>query len=134
MTKHTSKIPAMPMPQVDMNEQLARMAAFNGAAVEMLTHMGQSYFNSLSALNEEMMKFMALRLQHDAEFGQSLAKCNDWAAAADLQRGWAKAAGEEYFAEAGKLLELASKATMEGWKPVQERAAKALSELRTAAQ
>ena len=132
MTKDTSKTPAMPMPQVDMNEQLARMAAFNGAALEMATHMGQSYFNSLSALNEEMIKFMALRLQHDAEFGQSLATCNDWAAAAELQRGWAQEAGEEYFAEAGKLLELASKVTVESWKPVQERATKALNELQTA--
>ena len=87
---------------------------------------------SIPSLNEEMIKFMALRLQHDAEFGQSLSKCDNWAAAAELQRGWAQEAGEEYFAEAGKLLELASKATMEGWKPVQERAAQALSELQTA--
>ncbi len=134
MTKDASKIPAMPMPQVDVNEQLARMAAFNGAALDMLSHMGQAYVSSVSALNEEMMRFMALRLQHDAEFGQSLTKCDNWATAADLQRGWAQMAGEAYFAEAGKLLELASKATVESWKPVQERAAKALNELRTAVQ
>jgi hypothetical protein len=94
--------------------------------------MGQAYFNSISALNEEMMKFMALRMQHDAEFGQSLTQCDNWASAADLQRGWVQEAGEEYFAEAGKLLELASKVTVESWKPVQERASKALNELQTA--
>ena len=134
MTKGTSKAPAMPMPQVEVSEQLARMAAFNGAALDMLTRMGQAYFNSISALNEEMMKFMALRMQHDAEFGQSLTKCDNWATAADLQRGWVQEAGEEYFAEAGKLLELASKVTVESWKPVQERASKALNELQTAVQ
>lgn len=132
MTKGTSKAPAMPMPQVEVSEQLARMAAFNGAALDMLTRVGQAYFNSISALNEEMMKFMALRMQHDAEFGQSLTKCDNWATAADLQRGWVQEAGEEYFAEAGKLLELASKVTVESWKPVQERASKALNELQTA--
>ena len=132
MTKGTSKAPAMPMPQVEVSEQLARMAAFNGAALDMLTRVGQAYFNSISALNEEMMKFMALRMQHDAEFGQSLTKCDNWASAADLQRGWVQEAGEEYFAEAGKLLELASKVTVESWKPVQERASKALNELQTA--
>jgi len=132
MTKGTSKTPAMAMPQVEVSEQLARMASFNGAALDMLTRMGQAYFNSISALNEEMMKFMALRMQHDAEFGQSLTKCDNWASAADLQRGWVQEAGEEYFAEAGKLLELASKVTVESWKPVQERASKALNELQTA--
>ena len=132
MTKGTSKTPAMPMPQVEVSEQLERMAAFNGAALDMLTRMGQAYYNSISALNEEMMKFMALRMQHDAEFGQSLTKCDNWASAADLQRGWVQEAGEEYFAEAGKLLELASKVTVESWKPVQERASKALNELQTA--
>ena len=134
MTKVASKAPAMPMPQVEVSEQLERMAAFNGAALDMLTRMGQAYFNSISALNEEMMKFMALRMQHDAEFGQSLTKCDNWATAADLQRGWVQEAGEEYFAEAGKLLELASKVTVESWKPVQERASKALNELQTAVQ
>ena len=132
MTKGTSKAPAMAMPQVEVSEQLERVAAFNGAALDMLTRMGQAYFNSISALNEEMMKFMALRMQHDAEFGQSLTKCDNWASAADLQRGWVQEAGEEYFAEAGKLLELASKVTVESWKPVQERASKALNELQTA--
>jgi hypothetical protein len=122
----------MAMPQVEVSEHLERMAAFNGAALDMLTRMGQAYFNSISALNEEMMKFMALRMQHDAEFGQSLTKCDNWASAADLQRGWVQEAGEEYFAEAGKLLELASKVTVESWKPVQERASKALNELQTA--
>jgi phasin family protein len=133
MTKGARKTAAMPMPQVDVGEQLERMAAFNGAALDMLTRMGQAYFNSVTALNEEMMKFMALRMQHDAEFGQSIAKCDDWAAAADLQQSWVREAGEEYFAEAGKLLELASKVTMESWKPVQERATKALNELQTTA-
>jgi hypothetical protein len=131
MTKGVKKTGAML--QVEVTEPLERIAAFNGAALDMLTRMGQAYFSSLSALNEEMMKFMALRMQHDAEFGQSLAECDNWALAADLQRGWAQEAGEEYFAEAGKLLELASKVTMESWKPVQDRATKALGELQTAA-
>ncbi len=134
MTKAASKTPAMAMPQVDVSEQLARMAAFNGAALDMLSRMGQAYVNSVSLLSEEMMRFMALRMQHDAEFGQLLTKCDNWASAADLQRGWVQEAGEEYFAEAGKLLELASKVTVESWKPVQERATKALNELQTSVQ
>jgi hypothetical protein len=119
--------------QAEMTGQLAQIAAFNGAAMDMVSRAGQAYFNSVTALNEELMCFMALRMRHDAEFGQTLTKCEDWSAAANLQQGWVREAGEEYFAEAGKLLELASKATMESWKPVQERASQALEDLQKAA-
>jgi phasin family protein len=119
--------------QAEMTGQLEQIAAFNGAAMDMVSRAGQAYFNSLTALNEELMRFMALRMRHDAEFGQTLTKCEDWSAAANLQQGWVREAGEEYFAEAGKLLELASKATMESWKPVQERATQALDDLQKAA-
>jgi hypothetical protein len=118
--------------QADLTEQLERMAAFNGAALDMMTRASQAYLSSMTALNEELMRFAALRLQHDAEFGQTLTKCEDWSAAAELQQGWVREAGEEYFAEAGKLFELASKATIEGWKPVQDRAREALGELQKA--
>ncbi len=117
--------------QAELTGQLERIAAFNGAALDMVTRAGQAYFNSMTAVNEELMRFAALRLQHDAEFGQTLTKCEDWSAAAELQQDWVHEAGEEYFAEAGKLLELASKVTMESWKPVQERASQALEELQT---
>ncbi len=119
--------------QADLTGQLEQIAAFNGAAMDMISRAGQAYFNSVTALNEELMRFLALRLQHDAEFGQTLTKCEDWSAAAELQQGWVREAGEEYFAEAGKLFELASKATIEGWKPVQERASQALDDLQKAA-
>jgi hypothetical protein len=126
--KQTSKeLPA------ELTGQLERLAAFNGAALDMMTRASQAYLSNMTALNEELMRFAALRLQHDAEFGQTLTKCQDWSAAAELQQGWVREASEEYFAEAGKLLELASKATIEGWKPVQERASQALDELQKAA-
>jgi phasin family protein len=118
--------------QAELTGQLEQIAAFNGAALDMVSRAGQAYFNSVTALNEELMRFAALRMQHDAEFGQTLTKCEDWSAAAELQQGWVREAGEEYFAEAGKLLELASKATVESWKPVQQRANQALEDLQKA--
>ncbi|MDH3596859.1 MAG: phasin family protein [Rhodospirillales bacterium] len=119
--------------QAELTGQLEQIAAFNGAAMDMISRAGQAYFNSVTALNEELMRFAALRMQHDAEFGQTLTKCQDWSAAAELQQGWVREASEEYFAEAGKLFELASKATIEGWKPVQKRATQALDDLQKTA-
>ena len=111
------------------NEQLESMTAFNGASMEVFTQTCQAYASGLATLNGELMSFVTTRLKHDAELGQALAKCSDWADATNLQQDWAKKASEEYLAEASKLMEVASKVAKESWEPVSARAEQAVKEL-----
>lgn len=110
-------------------EPFEQVTVFNNAAMDFFSRAGGAYFQGASALNGEMVKFLSTRLNHDAEFGQSLAKCRNWNEAAELQQDWVQTATQEYFAEAGKLFELASKMTFDSWKPLQEQTDKALAEI-----
>lgn len=112
------------------NEQLEKMTAFNGAAMEVFTQAFQAYASGVATLNGELLGFVNTRLKHDADLGQALAKCSNWADATNLQQDWAQTASEEYSAEAGKLMEMASTVAKESWEPVSAKAEKAVEELR----
>ncbi len=115
--------------QPGLGEPFEQVAAFNDVAMDFFSRAGGAYFKGATALNGEMVKFVSARLNHDAELGQSLSKCRNWTEAAELQQGWMQTVSQEYFAEASKLFELASKMTFDTWKPLQEQTTKALGEL-----
>ena len=119
--------------KTDPNEQLASMTAFNGAAMEVFRQACQAYATGLATLNGELMSFVNTRLKHDADLGQALAKCSNWADAANLQQEWAQKASQEYLLEAGKLMEVASKVAQESWQPVSAKAEQAIKELQKTA-
>lgn len=116
--------------KTDPNEQLASMTAFNGAAMEVFTQACQAYATGLATLNGELMSFVNTRLKHDADLGQALAKCSNWADAANLQQIWMQKASEAYIEESSKLMEAASKVAKESWEPVSAKAEQAVEELR----
>lgn len=115
--------------QPETTEQLEMMAAFNGTAMEISTQAFQAYANGLATLNAEIMGFVNKRLQHDADLGRALSKCQNWNQAVEVQQEWAQKASEEYLAEASKLMETASTVARENWEPIYERANKSLAEL-----
>lgn len=102
-------------------EPLTMMAGYNGMAMRLFIQGWQSYVNTMAVANEEMAGFLAKRMQHDADFGQALAKCTTWADAIGLQQGWLREANEEYLGEASKLVAMASKAAGESWAPLFEQ-------------
>ncbi len=112
-------------------ETLQRMTAMNGAAGEVMAEALKAYIHGMSAWNDELMKFMKLRMEHDMQLSESLAKCQSLEDAARLQQAWMQQTTEEYLAEASKLMELATKTATENWAPIYDRANKALSEFRT---
>ena len=114
--------------KMDTNEQLQRMAAVNGAAMEIFAQACQAYAKGVAALNGELMGFVNTCLNRDDELGRALSQCSDWSDAVNLQQDWAQQATQEYLAEAGRLTELASKVTKESWEPVYDRADKVLTE------
>jgi phasin family protein len=111
------------------DESLEQVAAFNGAALDFFSRAGSAYFKGVSVINDEVAQFVSTRLDDDAEFGQSIAKCHSWSDAAELQQDWVQKATRAYFTEAGKLFEMASKMTIDNWKPIQEQANKTFAEL-----
>lgn len=112
-----------------VGEPLEQVAQLNGAAMEVFTQACQAYAGGLATWNSEIMSFMNRRLQHDADLGRALAKCENWEQASAVQQDWTRKASTEYLAEAGKLMEFASKAAKDDWQPVYERANHALAEL-----
>ncbi|MGI9326016.1 MAG: phasin family protein [Pseudomonadales bacterium] len=116
--------------QASAREALDPIAAFNGAAAETFVRTCQAYTNGANTMNAEMMSFMNNRMNRDIEFTQAMSKCENWSGVVDVQQKWAQQATEEYFAEANKLVQLATKLTEESLEPVYEQANQTLAELK----
>ena len=117
------------LPEFMPPEQLDQITAFNNTAMDAFTKASQAYVSAMAAVNGEVFRFVTRRLRQDVEVGQSLTGCDDLSKAAGVQQEWARKAMDDYMAETGKLMELASKATMESWKPLYEGAGSAAGEL-----
>ncbi len=110
------------------NEQLERMTAFNGTAMEIFSQACQAYASGVATLNGELMGFVNSRLNRDVELGRALSQCSNWSDAVNLQQDWAQQANQEYLAEASRLMELSSKVAKESWEPVYDQANSVLTE------
>jgi hypothetical protein len=102
--------------------EIEKIAKLNSSAIEVFVEACQAYANGMASLNGDMMNFVRARAARDAELGQALSRCDDWADVANLQQEWAKQTAEDYLKEAQRLMALASKVANEGWEPVRRRA------------
>lgn len=67
----------------------------------------ESYGKAYLALQEELFRFTATRLQRDGELGQALASTRTWESAAKVQQEWAASTLQDYTSETTRLLEIA---------------------------
>ena len=111
------------------NEQLERMTAFNGTAMEIFSQACQAYASGVATLNGELMGFVNTRLNRDVELSRALSQCGNWSDVVSLQQDWAQQATQEYLAEASRLTDLTSNVAKESWEPVYDRANKVLTEV-----
>ncbi len=111
------------------NEQLERMTAFNGTAMEIFSQACQAYASGVATLNGELMGFVNSRLNRDVELGRALSQCSNWSDAVNLQQDWAQQANQEYLAKASRLMELSSKVAKESWEPVYDQANQVLTQI-----
>lgn len=88
------------------NSQAAMVASASANFVQSMTKATQTYMEGMSALTKELSGFMITRLDHDAEYCQSIAGCEDWAQVVEAQQKWLSQASEEYLAETQKIAEL----------------------------
>lgn len=88
------------------SSQAAILASANGNFVQALATATQTYIDGVGVLTKELTEFVTARLEHDMEYGQSIAGCKDWNELAEVQQKWASQAGDEYMAQAQKIVEL----------------------------
>ena len=91
------------------DKQAATLSAFQGPLVEATSQAFGRYVEGMAELNQEMTRFVAARLRHDAEFGHALAACQSVGEAAKMQQDWVKKAADDYVAEAKRLGEIGQK-------------------------
>ena len=91
------------------DKQAATFSAFQGPLVEVASQAFGRYVEGMAELNQEMTRFVAARLRHDAEFGHALSACQSVGQAAQMQQDWVKKAADDYVAEARKLGEIGQK-------------------------
>ena len=111
------------------NEQLERMTACNGTAMEIFAQSCQAYASGVATLNGELMGFVNSRLNRDVELGRALSQCSNWSDAVNLQQDWTQQANQEYLAEASRLMDLSSKVAKVSWEPVYDRATQVLTQI-----
>jgi hypothetical protein len=122
MAKHTSQpaggFPAFQMPDFG---QFANMGA---PGLDSFMQSSNALMKAVGELNAEILGFTKQRLDAGIAVSQSLAQCKSVQAAMEVQMDFARTEAQIYLDEARKIMELASNAAVEGFKPIQEAAQK----------
>jgi len=118
-----------PIAHPTASEPLGPFLAFNGPAAETLVRTYQAYADATATMNSGLMSFINTRWDRNIELRDAMARCDKLASVLDLQQDWARQATQEYFAEAGRLVELTKTLTQESWKPVYAQAAHLFEQL-----
>ena len=95
-------------PRLDWRDGANALATANAALVR-----------GAAAFCEEMLCFANARLRHNVETSQNVSRCKSPTEFLKTQADYARTATEQYLVEPIKLIDLAAKATMESWAPVQ---------------
>jgi phasin protein len=98
-------------PRLDWRDGANALATVNAALVR-----------GAAAFCEEMFYFANARLRHNVETSQNVSRCKSPTEFLETQADYARTATEQYLVEPIKLIDLAAKATMESWAPVQRLA------------
>jgi len=105
------------VPQIDV----AKLLDANGENLKAMMRANEAILEGLAELGREMMAFGGTRLRQDMAASESLMGCKDASEAFRLQADFARSASEQYYTEANKLMELASKMAKDCWSPLEDR-------------
>lgn len=100
----------------------------NGENLKAVIRANEAVLDGMAALSRELMDFGSARLRHDMEASESLLQCRDPEQAFRMQCEFARAATEQYFQEANKLMSIAAKVARDCWTPLEDRTRAALRE------
>jgi hypothetical protein len=105
-------------------EEIAISALFDPSralgGIEPLLQVGNKWFENWAAMSSELLEFGRARLDRNLEASKAIVRSGSFDEAMDLQADFTRATLREYFAEAGKLADLGTRAMMESfraWQP-----------------
>lgn len=112
----------------DASERMSSMLSMNTDFIEALSAAGRSYFEGVTAFNEELMSFANERLAEVSKTRDTLMQCRDVNDVLRVQQDWLRTASERYFGEATRLVDLGTKTMMSAVSPLMERARENLTD------
>jgi hypothetical protein len=94
------------------------LAEFNKPTLEGILICHQNLLKGAIAVSGEITAFATARLRKNVETLEAVAKCRTVTEAVELQRGVAETATKQYYEEARKLGEMASRIAQDSWTPL----------------
>lgn len=91
-------------------------------STEALARSSEAMFKAMETMGRELIDFTDKRVRAMSDTTQSVARCNTWSEACELQAKHASAALEAYAAEARTLFDITAKASKDGIAPIEEHA------------
>ena len=94
------------------------MKIFGGSMTNIFAG-GEACTKACLEWQEEWLRFVGARLKSDAEAQKSLSECDNLSDAAKIQQDWFAAASRAYLEEAGKLMQITTRAahdSLSRWK------------------
>ncbi|MSP49042.1 MAG: phasin family protein [Alphaproteobacteria bacterium] len=93
--------------------------AFGGSMTNAVA-VGEACTKTWLEWQEEWLGFVGARLKSDVEAQKCLAECENLSDAAKIQQDWLATAGRAYFEEAGKLMQITTRAARDGFARLQD--------------
>ena len=85
------------------------LTAWNGNFATALGHMGTAYTRACLEWQQEVARFVGTRVDQDRQVWESLTDCRDLGDLAKAQQDWTISATKDYFDEAARMTEIASR-------------------------
>lgn len=116
------------------SERMSSALAMNSEFIEALSAAGRSYFEGVTAFNEELLNFTNQRLAEASKTRDILMQCRDVNDVVRVQQDWLLTASERYFGEVSRLVDLGTQTMLSAVSPLIDRAGDISSEDRKEAE
>ena len=94
------------------------LSAWNGPMMAVFGQAGQACAKGCIELQQEVARFIGVRLEEDRRAQRSLIECRSFDDVAKLQQSWALGAAKAYAEEAGQLTQIVSRCAQQGIAPL----------------
>ena len=118
-----------PQPAIDAaSTAFYQLTSRNAVGLDAWMKSTDIMMSAANSMSQEIIDFADKRLKAMWDTTQSMAQCNTWSEAYELQSSHTRSAVEQYIAEANKLMSLTADASKSGWSPIQDSVRSALEQ------
>lgn len=98
-----------------------RTASPNGHSMEMVRHMGETFFDGFASMNREFLRFMSMRLQEDMKAARSFARCRHPSDFVEAELRFMQSLIHHYAENANRMLDIAAQVAGHNLDDMEER-------------